>query len=122
MKLRNGFVSNSSSSSFVCNKYATEYNNYKASDMKAVKEKLVKIFKCMKTLELLTPKTKFSDVFQEPRKATKADIKDLNSGWSADLKYNDEMFLINSTSDNTIPYQLFILIEDIFNAERIHLG
>ena len=122
MKIRSGFVSNSSSSSFVCNKYWTDYNSYKATDMDKVKEKLVKIFECMKILKLIIKDAKFSDVFQEPKKATKADIKELNEGWSANLKYNNQMFLINSTGDNTIPHEFFELIEYIFDAERIHLG
>jgi len=119
MKLRNGFVSNSSSSSFVCNKYPSEYNHFKASDMKSVKEKLVKVFESMKFLELIIKDTKFSDVFQEPRKATKEDIKELNEGWCANVEYNNEMYLINSASDNSIPYQFFEIIEDIFNAGRM---
>ena len=122
MKLRSGFVSNSSSSSFVCNKYSTDYNHFKASAMIVVKEKLLKIFDCMKGLEIITQNTKFEDVFQEPRKATKADIKELNEGWSANLKYNNEMYLINSTGDNTIPHEFFELIEYLFDADRIHLG
>ena len=122
MKIRYGFISNSSSSSFVCNKYESEYNNFKASELFKVKDKLIKIFECMKILEIITPETKFSDIFKDPRKASKENIEDLNEGWNANLQYNEQMFLINSTSDNTIPYQFFEIIADIFNAERIHLG
>ena len=34
----------------------------------------------------------------------------------------DNYIMIRSDSDNTIPYELFDLIENAFNAERWHLG
>jgi hypothetical protein len=122
MKIRIGFVSNSSSSSFVCNYDDSEYNHYKASELPAIKEKLETIFKSMQMLELVSIHTKFSEVFQEPRKATRADIKEFNEGWDKDFEYHDDMYLINSTGDNTIPSEFFDIILNMFNAERVHLG
>jgi hypothetical protein len=119
MKTRQGFVSNSSSSSFVCNVYS---DHFKVTEMGEVKKCLVKMLKCMKILGLIRPRTRFSSVFQEPRRATKADIAELNDGWGAGLEYHEGMFLINSTRDNSIPYAFFGVIEDAFGARRVHLG
>jgi len=122
MKTRQGFVSNSSSSSFVCNVYPSDYNKYKATDLAPVKKKLEDMLECMKKLGMLAEDVEFSHVFQEPKRASKADIKELREGWEFDIKWNDQMFLINSASDNTIPYEFYELICSVFNAERVHLG
>lgn len=60
--------------------------------------------------------------------------KQVEDAWDAEVaKYKEENYekikshciglvLINSKSDNSIPFGLFELIETTFNAERIHLG
>jgi hypothetical protein len=122
MKIRVGFVSNSSSSSFICNHYESEYNKMKKFNKEEVLKRLRVMHRCAIDLGFLSPETKFEDVFGEVRKATEKDINDLNKGWSTNFKYNKQMFLINSKEDNSIPYELFELIESAFNAERVHLG
>jgi hypothetical protein len=128
MKIRYGFVSNSSSSSFVCNYYESKYLKYSSKDLNKVKTKLEIIFEAIKLLGLVRSglntnnSIKFSDIFKEPRKATESEITELNKDWNTNFKYNKEMFFINSASDNTIPSVLFDLIESEFTAERVHLG
>ena len=122
MKIRKGFVSNSSSSSFVCNHYESEYNKMKKFDKEEILRQLRIMHRFVIELGIRTKDCKFEDMFGEVRKATKGDIKELNEGWSCNFKYNEQMFLINSTSDNSIPSELFNLIESGFNAERVHLG
>jgi len=125
MKIRNGFVSNSSSSSFICSSTLS---------IKKVEDKLKTILKLYN--ELYDKDLKFAKVFQKPFIITKdkksKEYKDFISGWifgernqylivktEKDL---DGKLIINSTDDNSIPWQLFELISDFFNGDRVHLG
>ncbi|MFA6089869.1 MAG: hypothetical protein WC755_08480 [Candidatus Woesearchaeota archaeon] len=62
------------------------------------------------------------DVFDilSVRKATQKDIKYLKESWELDIK--KDTILIEGTSDNSIPYEFFDIVENIFHAERHHLG
>ncbi len=63
----------------------------------------------------------FDNVFKKPKKATKKDIEMLGD-WRIEESRVKGKTLIYSNGDNAIPWMLFGLIEDKFNAERIHMG
>jgi len=128
MKIRTGFVSNSSSSCFILG------DRWKKSDIKRIKNELEIVVDFYN--KLFKEDQSFEDVFQEPRLATKEDIELLDryigyynqdkEFWSdvLHIKKGEEngRILIFSSEDNSIPYQFFGLIESIFEGERIHLG
>ena len=117
MKIRTGFVSNSSSSSFVCNTKLP---------LNKVVEKMELILEMYKKLLDVKPDApdaldlKFENVFQDPRIGTEADNQLYREYNALERLYPDNTsvgkVIINSTSDNTIPYPLFELIEDIFEG------
>ena len=114
MKFRKGFVSNSSSSSFVC-------------DISLSPEKVVEQLHTILHHfgQIMDRDYEYSDVFGEVFstseevpyseisyieycRATRGDLKD--------------KVIIRSQGDNTIPYEMFDLIKNRFNAFRIHRG
>ncbi len=114
MKVRIGFVSNSSSEAFICGVWGTKKFGVK---------KTINILQKMLDLynDLEKRKLSFDRAFQTPRKATQEDI-DLLKDWDVpEYKVKDKL-IIYSKEDNTIPHLLFGLIEYKFDAERIHLG
>jgi hypothetical protein len=124
MKIRTGFVSNSSTSSFVCD---TEMS------LSEIKLKLKMIVDFARNMDLISPQSFFKDIFKKPFIADKKYAKNIshyievykdNSLIDISNKKEDIFgkIIIESASDNTIPYELFDLIEFIFKGERIHLG
>ena len=112
MKTRLCFVSNCSSSSFVCTSEHT-------------KEEVTK------WLEFLTDfwtewsmlNVDFLDMFELPFEATKSYIREMNNDWGPLYQPIQEgQIIIESYRDNSIPYELFDLIERKFEAFRIHRG
>jgi hypothetical protein len=120
MKTRLGFVSNSSSSSFVCN--VNMYEGRKKVTLDEVIKKTHQIFDFVKAMGIIDSNAKFEDIFQEPRIADKEAIRYLNEGWNSKIGYKKDLILVNSADDNSIPYEIFDLISDVFNAKRVHLG
>ena len=141
MKVRNGFVSNSSSSCFICG--INGENKYNIEETIAILHKIIKFYNDLENLNL-----SFEDVFEIPKYGTEIDL-DLFSDYyneeqrELDIKlmgYYDyhflsfikekdaakekikKLLLIYSAEDNSIPYILFELIEEKFNARRLHLG
>ena len=111
MKIRNGFVSNSSSEAFICN---TKLN------IKEVKEILQKTLDFYN--DIFNENITFEETFKDPRLCTEADLSYLK-GW--DYHYNKDdltKIIIYSETDNSIPYCIFYIIEEKFGAWRYHLG
>ena len=127
MKIRNGFVSNSSSEAFILSK---EY-----ADVEKIEADLRKLLALHS--ELTGEKYIFEEVFQLPKKITNLkgeyfyswieyDRKPDRDAWNRQTYLTDDELkdrvVIYSVSDNTIPYPLVEYIESLYDAERIHLG
>lgn len=108
MKLRTGFVSNSSSSSFVCD------TKMSVKEVESSLRRLLEIYN-----EFFDASLKFNEVFKKPFRCTKEYQKSMTE-WGYDA--NVGSLIIESESDNTIPYVLFDWIEEKFNGYRNHLG
>ncbi len=109
MKIRNGFVSNSSTSSFIC---TTKESN---TTIEAKLEQLLEFYN-----EWEGKDYKFKDVFKI-LKITKEKIRDLKENWNYNIPKH-ATFIIEGADDNSIPYELFDFIVSKFNASRLHLG
>jgi len=121
MKIRNGFVSNSSSEAFICNTKKTP---------EKITEELKELLRVHN--KMTGGNDSFDEVFDDVGLATESDVGYLGNWLDADKEYgvysrfhgNDVKgkLIIRSASDNTIPYSLFELIEEAYDAYRIHLG
>jgi hypothetical protein len=111
MKLREGHVSNSSSSSFICRTRKTP-------------EQVEKILKTMLNHynALTTKNLDFADVFKKPYVASKSGIHTMWQDHFADFKTCAGRVVIDSVEDNSIPYVLEEIIEERFDATRYHRG
>ena len=123
MKIRNGFVSNSSSSCFVCNPmggledYAKDYENYTAGEATEILQKMLDFYN-----DILDENLEFDEAF-EVKIAEEEDIKFLkewDDNWVRERV--EGKLLIYSACENTIPYELFEFISAKFHAWREHLG
>jgi hypothetical protein len=119
MKIRNGFVSNSSSSCFVCQTgYCCDNKNYTIEETEGILQKILDFYN-----EIFGEDENFSEVFGEIKIADEKDMDSLEyytRGWDGDTIKGK--ILIYSCEDNSIPYEVFDIIENKFNAQRIHLG
>jgi hypothetical protein len=124
MKIRNGFVSNSSSSCFVCNPiggtndYNKDYKNYTVEEATEILRKMLDFYN-----DIFDRDLKFDKAFGEIKIAEEEDIKflkDWDDSWTRDRV--EGKLLICSACDNTIPYELFDFISTKFHAWREHLG
>lgn len=93
MKTRKGFVSNSSSSSFIINE-----------DMTVEQAREI-----MEKLEQALPELIGTWIIEEV------------SPYWYDEQYNGR-FAVKSIGDNSIPYYLFDIIEEKLNTYRMHMG
>jgi hypothetical protein len=114
MKRRTGFISNSSTSCFICAVYGE--HKYNRKETVAILQKMLDFYN-----DLEGENISFKKAFMFPKKATKEDV-DLLKNWDIDKSRVEGQTLIYSRDDNSIPWMLFGLIEAKFNAERIHLG
>ncbi len=119
MKQRKGFVSNSSSSSFIINsnEYSENVTDFTVEEVDSL------------LVELLDFYNRFFDTNLDPNDTFMVYEHKGNphEGWEdyyQDLKETSEKkrIFIDSIGDNTIPYTLFDWIEEKFNCSRLHLG
>jgi len=111
MKIRRGYVSNSSSSSFVC---STKMS------VDEVREKLEKMVEFLNEFddENLT----FDEIFRDP---FIADEEYCGGEWAdhyPTIKNSKGKIIIESAWNSSIPYEMFEFIENKFEAIRCHLG
>ena len=128
MKIRNGFVSNSSSSSFICST---------SMDLEKVRQKLETMLNNYN--DLFEDSLKFDEVFEEPfrisgQDAMSREYKDhifswifQKNGrcWITGVEKIDDLdgkLIINSAGDNSVPWELVDTIEKLFEGQRVHLG
>jgi len=119
MKIRLGFVSNSSSEAFICPKDM----NLDLDQVKDILEEMVNAYNSIYGLygEEERKDLSFDDMFQEPKMIDSKDMKILKDFdyWTTPTK---EQIIIYSMDDNSIPYGIVELIESRFQADRVHLG
>ena len=111
MKIRAGFISNSSTSSFVCD----------IKDKALVDSKMRKIIEFWNEISGCTYALDCYTIF----KVDKEYIKKINDEWEfPDKLFKDDLgkIVIEGKQDNSMPYQTFEIIENVFNAHRYHLG
>ena len=106
MKTRYGFVSNSSSSSFICNAEAR-------CDIDVI---MSKIIKASKILGITFSKDDYEIIVADK------EYSDYINNWDNSCGDISDKVIIKSTSDNSIPSELFDIIERLTNSIRIHLG
>lgn len=113
MKIRNSFVTNSSSSSFIVK------SNIEDVDLFEIE--LRAFFDNYNVL--MGTNLNFDDCVGDVYRYKHIDKRDKYwSEYSWETKENDGNVVINSAYDNSIPYELMNLIETKFNADRHHNG
>ena len=131
MKIRKGFVSNSSSSSFILDYYSDKDKIITLEKVKELLNKLVEVE------QIFNPKIKFEDIFNLKFDAESMcvgnkndDIIERRTKWEDDFDTNDKTdfkkcegkIIINSADDNSIPYWMKEFLEDKLNAKYWHWG
>ena len=120
MKVRYGFVSNSSTSSFICS------TKISLEEIKKLLIELLEMYNKWFVEDCLSDLS-FEDVFREPRYVDEAYMEtlwgfDLFSGDYWKVRKDNKYVEIKGVSDNSIPYVLFEWIAMGFNGRRYHLG
>lgn len=106
MKTRNGFVSNSSTSSFVCNVKMT------SDELEEKLRLLVKFYN-----EFTGQERVFEDMFEPPFVGSKETVEYL--GFDEDKCLGK--LIVMGVGDNSVPYELHEFIEEALNAVRYHI-
>ena len=110
MKIRNRFVSNSSSSSFIVG------SDHSINEVKTCLKILLKFYN-----DFFNSTLSFESVFGDLFIATQEYENRYNDYTDCGINMSGKI-VIPSESDNTIPFQLWELIIDKFDAERCYHG
>lgn len=111
MKIRTGFVSNSSSEAFVCN------SGHSIKETKIILQEIITFYNKMFEEDL-----DFYDVFEDPKIVTKEDI-DMLKDYGHKAKPEDyTSVIIYSAGSNSVPYTMFDIIDKKFDSWKVHLG
>lgn len=110
MKIRAGFVSNSSTACFICEA------KYPITEAIKILEKILDFYN-----ELFEEKLLLDEVFKEPFFGTKEDEKKYVEGWEYHGKVEGKL-IIEGAGSNSVPYDLQELICSKFKADYLHLG
>jgi hypothetical protein len=109
-------ITNSSSELFVCNK-----NDISVEFVELILKELLNLYNNATQNELV-----YEEIFGHVRIYTKEKyLKDYEySGylWGYEEEKNIGKIFIESNGDNSIPYAFFDFIEDVFDAQKYHLG
>jgi len=113
MKIRLGFVANSSSEAFICN------TKFSLSEVKEKLEKIVETYNSLFNTNIL-----FDEMFKYPIILDEKDEKTIYI-WEQAIgnlkKHYGKIFIESSAhDDNSIPFCLLELIEELFEADRYH--
>lgn len=117
MKVRTGFVSNSSSSSFVCK------TKMSPEEVEMILCRMVDVYHDRNKNHPFYGKETYETMFEKPFYGSGAydeqlsDYLEQYKGRSTNGK-----LIIESVGDNSIPFELFDPIEKAFNGIRLHLG
>lgn len=118
MKIRNGYVGNSSSSCFICN------TNLSLTEIESILHDMISLWNKITNTD--DPDLTYDDVFIGPYAGGPQYDKFLATWYgeynSPATERTKDKIIIESNGDNAIPYPLFELIEFAFDAEREHLG
>ena len=122
MKIRNGFVSNSSSSSFICK------TNLGVDDVRLALSELLNFYNEWMGKELEFDHV-FRDDIEEINGVIPDDVRPYIANWKTgkvnqylEEKILESTIVFRSAWDNSVPFELWDLIERKFNAYRIHKG
>lgn len=109
MKIRLGFVSNSSSESFVIS------TNKTPEEIRQELQAILDLHNRVKGQSLV-----FEEVFQEPFMGSTAYDEDM-ADWEYGIKSQGKI-VVESTYDNTIPWGVMEFMERTYDCRRYHLG
>ena len=117
MKIRNGYVGNSSSSCFICNTKLSE------TEIKKILQSIVDLWNT--STSILYPndhsKMTYNEMFNGPYPGGREYDKYLNP--YIDIgEHTKDKIIIESAEDNSIPHVFFDFIEETFEGTRCHLG
>ena len=117
MKIRTGFISNSSTSCFICDTPLT---------VRQVEKKLKQMVEAYYEIDpedFMEGYGGYRSVIGDIHRATEEDAR-LLRGWDSGMSFKKikGKIIVMGANDNSVPWGLIPSIEKVLNAERWHLG
>lgn len=127
MKIRIGFVSNSSSEAFICGQYNyRDIKKYTPEEVEDILRKMLQLY--VEVMEMHNPDNyskdySFEHTFRDIRYITEQDVREMKD-WDVEINRENigKEVIFYSADDNSVPYGLFDLLERKFGTQRVHLG